>query len=104
MAMHQTARSSALLVLLFSVTCPVAWAQDSAGAESQANSHVAGDQAASAVDSTANSVGLWTSGGPYGGNIQALAIDPPTPPTLYPRTNRGGVYPNNHPGGTPGPA
>jgi len=34
-------------------------------------------------------VGVWTSGGPYGGNINALAINPATPATLYAGTNSG---------------
>lgn len=34
----------------------------------------------------------WTSLGPYGGPISALAIDPQTPTTLYAGTPAGGVY------------
>jgi uncharacterized repeat protein (TIGR01451 family) len=35
--------------------------------------------------------GVWTTGGPYGGPIHALAIDPTTPATLYAGTY-GGVF------------
>src|SRR5512144_3250404 len=35
--------------------------------------------------------GVWTSGGPYGGSISALAIDPANPATVYAGTN-GGLY------------
>src|SRR5512139_2065306 len=34
----------------------------------------------------------WTSIGPYGGNVTALAIDPRTPTTLYAGTDRGGIF------------
>ncbi len=36
--------------------------------------------------------GAWTSGGPYGGNISALAIDPSNPATLYAGTSGGRVF------------
>jgi hypothetical protein len=98
MAIHPTAISSALLASFVSFTSPVAWAQDTAGAESYVNSYTTNDQAASAVAAYANgtSVGVWTTGGPYGGNIQALAIDPTTPATLYAGTS-GGVSPTTPP-------
>src|SRR5688500_18191135 len=32
---------------------------------------------------------VWTSGGPYGGTVTALAIDPTTPSTLYAGTPSG---------------
>ena len=35
---------------------------------------------------------VWTSNGPEGGNINALAIDPATPATLYAGTYGGGVF------------
>ena len=35
---------------------------------------------------------VWTSLGPEGGNIIALAIDPATPTTLYAGTGAGGVF------------
>ena len=35
---------------------------------------------------------IWTSHGPEGGNIFALAIDPKTPTTLYAGTYGGGVF------------
>ena len=34
--------------------------------------------------------GVWTSGGPYGGSVIALAINPTTPATLYAGTLGGG--------------
>jgi photosystem II stability/assembly factor-like uncharacterized protein len=42
------------------------------------------------VSSIANaSQGVWATGGPYGGSINALAIDPTTPGRLYAGTNYG---------------
>ena len=35
---------------------------------------------------------VWTSNGPEGGMIHALAIDPATPSTLYAGTYGGGVF------------
>ncbi len=35
---------------------------------------------------------VWTSNGPEGGDIRALAIDPATPSTLYAGTGYGGVF------------
>jgi hypothetical protein len=43
--------------------------------------------------------GVWTSGGPYGGYVTALAIDPTTPATLYAGTY-GGVFKSANSGGT----
>lgn len=37
-------------------------------------------------------INVWTSNGPEGGSIQALAIDPATPTTLYAGTSDGGVF------------
>ena len=37
-------------------------------------------------------IDVWTSNGPEGGSIWALAIDPDTPTTLYAGTDRGGVF------------
>lgn len=34
--------------------------------------------------------GTWTSGGPYGGDVMAVAIDPSTPATVYTGTDGGG--------------
>ena len=48
----------------------------------------------------ASSVGVWTSAGPYGGRIWALAIDPTTPATLYAGTDGGGVFKSTDAGGT----
>ena len=42
---------------------------------------------------------VWTSGGPYGGIIGALAIDPTTPATLYAGTYGGGVFKSTNSGG-----
>src|SRR5437773_12282861 len=89
MAMRPTARGSVLLAFLFSATCPLTWAQDTTS-----------NRAASAVASDANSVRAWTSGGPYGGNIHALAIDPTSPATLYAGTFDGGVFKSTDSGGT----
>ena len=36
--------------------------------------------------------GVWTTNGPYGGEITALAIDPANPATLYAGANGGGVF------------
>src|SRR5256712_13481861 len=36
--------------------------------------------------------GTWISNGPEGGTINALAIDPQTPSTLYTGTNGAGVF------------
>jgi hypothetical protein len=36
--------------------------------------------------------GTWTSNGPEGGDVVALAIDPLTPTTLYAGTDGGGVF------------
>jgi len=43
--------------------------------------------------------GVWTTGGPYGGSINALAIDPASPATLYAGTvNYGGVFKSTNSG------
>jgi len=52
------------------------------------------------VDVAHGGVGLWTSNGPEGGNIQALAIDPHTPTTLY---AGGGVFKSTNGGASWGP-
>jgi photosystem II stability/assembly factor-like uncharacterized protein len=44
--------------------------------------------------------GVWTSGGPYGGDIRALAINPANPATLYAGTFGGGVFKSTDSGGT----
>ena len=41
---------------------------------------------------TVASAQIWTSNGPEGGYIQALAIDPTTPATVYAGTPGGGVF------------
>jgi len=43
---------------------------------------------------------VWTSNGPEGGDILALAIDPQTPATLYAGTWRGGVFKSANGGGS----
>src|SRR5450830_930703 len=43
--------------------------------------------------------GVWTSGGPYGGYVTALAINPSTPATLYAGT-ASGVFKSTDSGGT----
>jgi photosystem II stability/assembly factor-like uncharacterized protein len=42
----------------------------------------------------------WTSGGPYGGNVRVLAINPTTPAMLYAGTDGGGVFKSTDSGGT----
>ena len=42
---------------------------------------------------------VWTSNGPEGGTINALAIDPATPTTLYAGTDSGGVFKSTNGGG-----
>src|SRR5437867_4925246 len=42
---------------------------------------------------------VWTSNGPGGGTVLALAIDPATPSSVYAGTNRGGVFKSTN-GGT----
>ena len=42
---------------------------------------------ASPASTVSAGVGVWTTGGPYGGDIQALAIDPANPATLYAGTS-----------------
>jgi photosystem II stability/assembly factor-like uncharacterized protein len=50
--------------------------------------------------------GVWTSGGPYGGNVSALAVDPSTPSTLYAGMSSvtvqgsGGLFKSTDSGGT----
>src|SRR2546425_1043761 len=79
-----------ILAVLFPVTCPVTWAQGTTS-----------DPAASAMasDANASSLGAWTTGGPYGGPVLALAINPTTPATLYAGTHRG-VFKSTNSGAT----
>jgi photosystem II stability/assembly factor-like uncharacterized protein len=44
--------------------------------------------------------GVWTSGGPYGGEVLALAIDPVHSGTLYAGTQGGGVFKSTNAGGS----
>ena len=44
-------------------------------------------------------INVWTSHGPEGGQICALAIDPATPTTLYAGTYGGGVFKSTNGGG-----
>ncbi len=44
--------------------------------------------------------GVWTTGGPYGGEIYALAIDPASPATLYAGAWMGGVFKSTNSGTT----
>jgi photosystem II stability/assembly factor-like uncharacterized protein len=44
--------------------------------------------------------GVWTSGGPNGGYVKALAINPTTPATLYAGTWVGGIFKSTDSGGT----
>ena len=48
--------------------------------------------------------GVWTSGGPYGGYMATLAVDPSNPNALYAGTSGGGVYKSTNAGGTWAPA
>ena len=45
-------------------------------------------------------VNVWTSNGPAGERIQALAIDPTSPSTLYAGSSRGGVFKSTDGGGS----
>ena len=45
-------------------------------------------------------VNTWTTNGPEGGQIRALAIDPATPATLYAGTFGGGVFKSTNGGGS----
>ena len=44
-------------------------------------------------------VNVWTTNGPEGGDIRALAIDPSSPATLYAATSSGGVFKSINGGG-----
>src|SRR5260221_13289976 len=65
-----------LVALAVSVTCPAAWAAGPAQA------------------------GVWESGGPDGGTVQALAIDPMTPSTLYAAARGAGILKSTDSGST----
>jgi photosystem II stability/assembly factor-like uncharacterized protein len=43
---------------------------------------------------------VWTSSGPYGGDVRALAINPANPATLYAGTFGGGVFKSTDSGAT----
>src|SRR6266404_9556894 len=45
-------------------------------------------------------VNVWTSSGPDGGVVNALAVDPVTPATVYSGTNGGGVFKSANGGGS----
>src|SRR6266536_954053 len=49
-------------------------------------------------------VNVWTSSGPEGGIVNALAVDPVTPATVYSGTNGGGVFKSANGGGNWTPA
>jgi hypothetical protein len=49
-------------------------------------------------------VNRWTSHGPEGGGVAALAIDPATPTTLYAGTSGGGIFKSGNGGGSWSPA
>ncbi len=55
---------------------------------------------ASHAGSVSAGIGVWTSIGPEGGYINALAIDPATPDTLYAGIYRGGVFKSTNGGGS----
>jgi hypothetical protein len=44
-------------------------------------------------------INVWTSHGPYGGDVSALAIDPTTPSTLYAGSDAG-VFKSTESGGS----
>jgi hypothetical protein len=45
-------------------------------------------------------INVWTSHGPYDGFVNALAINPTTPSTLYAGTYGGGVFQSTNSGGS----
>src|SRR6266487_1198269 len=49
-------------------------------------------------------VSVWTSSGPEDGIVNALAVDPVTPATVYTGTNGGGVFKSANGGGNWTPA
>jgi hypothetical protein len=54
---------------------------------------------ASQAGSVSAGINVWTSNGPEGGRINALAIDPVSPTTLYAGTLEGGVFKSTNGGG-----
>ncbi len=48
--------------------------------------------------------GIWTSGGPYGGLVSALVVDPAAPATVYAATDYVGVFKSTDGGATWAPA
>jgi uncharacterized repeat protein (TIGR01451 family) len=48
--------------------------------------------------------GVWTSGGPYGGSVSALVVDPASPAVVYAGTSYVGVFKSSDGGGTWAPA
>src|SRR5262245_7657710 len=50
------------------------------------------------------SINVWTSHGPLGGDVGALAIDPTTPSIVYAGTRDAGVFKSTDAGATWGPA
>jgi photosystem II stability/assembly factor-like uncharacterized protein len=55
---------------------------------------------ASRASTVSAGVGVWTSNGPYGGDIMALAIDPVNPATLYAGVYGSGVFKSTNAAGT----
>src|SRR6266542_3100797 len=53
-----------------------------------------------AVGVASAGVNAWTSSGPDGGIVNALAVDPVTPATVYAGTNGGGVFKSGNGGGS----
>src|SRR5687767_9098686 len=43
---------------------------------------------------------LWSSGGPFGGNVPALAVDPSNPSVVYAGTYGGGIFKSTDAGAT----
>ena len=84
--MRSPTRTRTLLPLLFLVACPEARAQYATSAP------FASEVAAP------NGVGMWTTGGPYGGESRALLIDPVSPTTVY--TGGSEVFKSTDSGGT----
>ena len=55
---------------------------------------------ASRASKVSAGVGVWTTNGPYGGDVRALVVNPADPATLYAGTSGGGVFKSTNRGTT----